>query len=56
VVISQKKLVIVAWHKTCKPLKEEGLGIRNLSNINEAGNLKLCWEIVQSSLPWASFV
>ena len=40
----------------CKPLKEGGLGIRNLSFINEAGNLKLCWEIVQSDLPWAYFV
>lgn len=54
--INKKKLVTVAWHKSCKPLKEGGLGIRNLSNINEAGNLKLCWEIVQSDLPWASFV
>jgi len=54
--ITQKKLVTVAWHKTCKPLKEGGLRIRNLSNINETGNLKVCWEIVQSDLPLASFV
>ena len=54
--INMKKLVTVAWHKSCKPLKEGGLGIRNLSDINEAGNLKLCWEIVQSDLPWAFFV
>jgi hypothetical protein len=54
--INKKKLVTVAWHKSCKPLKEGGLGIRNLSDINEAGNLKLCWEIVQSDFPWASFV
>lgn len=54
--INQKKLVTVAWHKVCKPTKEGGLGIRSLSNINEAGNLKLCWEIVQSDMPWASFI
>jgi hypothetical protein len=54
--INQKKLVIAACHKTCKPLKEGGLGIRSLSNINEAGNLMLCWEIVQSDLPWEAFV
>ena len=54
--INQKKLVTVAWHKVCKPLKEGGLGITSLSNINEAGNLKLCWEVIQSDLPWASFV
>lgn len=40
--INQRKLVTVAWHKVCKPYKERGLGIRNLSDINEAGNLKLC--------------
>jgi len=54
--IHQKKLVTVAWHKVCKPIKEGGLGIRNLSTINEAGNLKLCWDITQSDLQWATFL
>jgi len=54
--INQKKLVTVSWHKVCKPFKEGGLGIRNLSDINEAGNVKLCWDIMQSNLQWASFM
>jgi len=54
--INQRKLVTITWHKVCKPYKEGGLGIRNLSDINEAGNLKLCWEILQSDLQWAQLV
>ena len=54
--INQKKLVTVSWHKVCTPTKEGGLGIRNLSFINEAGNLRLCWEILQSDLQWAAFL
>jgi len=54
--IKQKKLVTVAWQKMCKPFKEGGLGIRSLANINEAGNLKNCWEILQSDLQWAKLV
>jgi len=54
--INQRKLVTVSWHKVCKPIKEGGLGIRNLSDINEAGNLKNCWDIMQSDLQWAQLV
>ena len=54
--LNQQKLVIVAWHKLCKPYKEGGLGVRNLSDINEAGNLKNCWEIMHSDLQWASLI
>jgi len=32
------------------------LGVRNLSNINEAGNLQVCWDIMQSDLQWAQFI
>ncbi|KEH26406.1 hypothetical protein MTR_6g054200 [Medicago truncatula] len=34
--LNQKKLVLVAWHKLCKPFKEGGLGVRKLSDIKEA--------------------
>jgi hypothetical protein len=40
--INQRKILTVAWNNVCKPFKEGGLGIRNLSDINEAGNLKIC--------------
>lgn len=54
--INHRKLVTVSWFKVCKPIKEGGLGIRNLSDINEAGNLKNCWDILQSDLQWAQLV
>jgi len=54
--INQRKLVTVSWHKVCKSFKEGGLGIRNLADVNEAGNLKICWEIMQSDLQWAQLV
>jgi len=54
--INQKKLVAVAWQIMCKPFKKGGLGIRSLANINEAGNLKNYWEILQSDLQWAQLV
>jgi len=53
--VNKRKLVIVAWHKVCTPFKEGGLGIRSLSKVNEGANLKLCWEMTQSNLPWALF-
>jgi hypothetical protein len=54
--VNQRKLVTVAWHKVCSPFDEGGLGIRSLSKINEAANLKLCWELTQSDLQWAKFL
>jgi len=39
--INQRKLVTIAWYKVCSHIKEIGLGIRSLSHINEATNLKL---------------
>jgi len=54
--MNQKKLVTVSWHKVCTPTKEGGLGIRNISFINEAGNLKLCWESCQLDLQWTTFL
>lgn len=54
--LNQRKLVIIAWNKVCTPLKEGGLGVRNLSDINEAGNLKVCWDIMQSDLQWDQFI
>lgn len=54
--INQRKLVTVSWSKVCKPIKEGGLGVKNLSDINEEGNLKNCWDIMQSDLQWAQFM
>lgn len=49
----KRKLVIVAWHKCCKPLKEGGLGLKWLTKLNEASNLKLCWDLMTSQETWA---
>lgn len=39
--IDSKKLVTVAWHKVCKPVKEGGLGLRSIRQVNSATMLKL---------------
>jgi hypothetical protein len=54
--VSQRKLVIVAWHKVCTPFHEGGLGIRSFTKFNEAAKLKLCCELMQSDLQWAKFL
>jgi hypothetical protein len=54
--VNKRKLVTVAWHKVCLPIKEGGLGVRSLSKVNKGANLKLCWEMLQSNLPWATFL
>lgn len=54
--VNKRNLVTVAWHKVCSPINAGGLRIRSLSKINEGANLKLCWAMVQSNLPWAQFV
>jgi len=54
--VNKRKLVTVAWHKVCKPLDEGGLGIRSLTTLNEASNLKLCWELLSSNQPWATLL
>jgi len=50
---SKRKLVTVAWKKICKPYEEGGMGLRNLISLNEAFNLKLCWDLMQSEEDWA---
>ncbi|KAK2361038.1 hypothetical protein QL285_086244 [Trifolium repens] len=54
--VNQRKLVTVACHRVCTPCIEGGLGLRSLSKLNEATNLKLCWELFQSNLQWAKFL
>jgi hypothetical protein len=54
--VNQRKLVTVSWEKVCSSFKEGGLNIRSLSKLNQASNLKLCWELSQSNLQWAQFL
>ncbi|XP_024636247.1 uncharacterized protein [Medicago truncatula] len=50
---SKRKLVTVSWKNICKPYDEGGLGIRSLIKLNEASNLKLCWNLANSDMQWA---
>lgn len=45
--------MIVSWHRICKPYDEGGLGIRSMTTFNEATNLKLGWDMLNSNEPWA---
>jgi hypothetical protein len=51
--ISKRKLLTVSWKKVCKPTSEGGLGIRSISCINQAANLRLCWSMITSQESWA---
>lgn len=54
--VNTKKIVTVAWHKLCSPLKEGGLGIRSVRALIDAAILKLSWEIFSSDASWAGFL
>lgn len=43
----------MAWKKLCRPFDERGLGLRSLIKINEASNLKLCWNLLNYDEMWA---
>jgi hypothetical protein len=43
----------VAWKKVCTPLAEDFLGLRSLLRLNEAANLKLCWDLLLFEEDWA---
>ncbi|XP_058761813.1 uncharacterized protein LOC131635226 [Vicia villosa] len=51
--IESHKIVTVAWDDCCRPFEEGGLGLRSLVKLNEAANLKLCWDLSNSKEQWA---
>jgi len=51
--ITKRKLVTISWKKICKSYEEGGLGLRSLITINEAYNLKNCWNLFNSKESWA---
>lgn len=54
--IDKRKMVIVAWHKCCRHFDEGGLAIRSLLTLNEASNLKRCWDMTNSKDQWAALI
>jgi len=49
-----RKLVTVSWKKVCRPLKQGGLNLRSLISLNNATNLKMCWNMLHSQAAWAT--
>jgi len=49
-------IVLVAWKKVCSDQDERGLGTKSLICLNEATNLKQCWNLLQSEEKWASIL
>ena len=54
--VTKRKMVIVAWKKICADFEEGGLELKSLICLNEATNLKMCWNILQSEEQWANIV
>ncbi|XP_045802493.1 uncharacterized protein LOC123896099 [Trifolium pratense] len=46
--VDKKKLVTLSWDKVCTPTSAGGLGLRKLKDMNKAGCLKLCWDLIKS--------
>nr|KYP46815.1 Putative ribonuclease H protein At1g65750 family [Cajanus cajan] len=43
----------VPWHKVCSDFEEGGLGLKSLSEINNAYMLILCWNFLKGESDWA---
>jgi len=54
--VNKRKMVTVSWFKCCNPTSEGGLGIRSLSKLNEATNVKLCWDMINSEEQWYKLI
>jgi hypothetical protein len=54
--LNVRKFVTVPWKIVYSPIDEGGLGIKSLSVINQATNLKLFSELMNSENHWASFL
>jgi len=46
--LEKRKIVIVSWKKVCTDYDEGGLGVKSLICLNEASNLKLYWDLMNS--------
>ncbi|KAF6171607.1 hypothetical protein GIB67_008193 [Kingdonia uniflora] len=53
---SKRKGVTLKWEKVCKPIKEGGLGVRSLGEVNNAMLCKLHWVFKQGTKEWAKFL
>ncbi|GAU12289.1 hypothetical protein TSUD_141970 [Trifolium subterraneum] len=51
--VDKKKLDTLSWDKVCSPISAGGLGLRALKDMNKAGCLKLCWDLIKYEKQWA---
>ncbi|KAF6147174.1 hypothetical protein GIB67_007942 [Kingdonia uniflora] len=51
-----KKACVVAWDKVCKPLKEGGINLRRLKEINQSLMMKLTWNFLNPKDEWSEFM
>jgi hypothetical protein len=54
--VTKRKMVTVTWRKICADYDEGVLGIKSLICFNEATNLKMCWNLMQSDEQWANII
>jgi len=45
-------MLTVAWKKICASYEEGGLDLRSLITLNEATNLKFCWDLLHGKEQW----
>ncbi|KAF6156545.1 hypothetical protein GIB67_000010 [Kingdonia uniflora] len=51
-----KKACVMAWGKVCKPLKEGGIKLRRLKEINQSLMMKLTWNFLNPKDEWSEFM
>ncbi|KAG2689159.1 hypothetical protein I3760_09G127200 [Carya illinoinensis] len=45
----------VAWEKICSPIREGGLGLRKLKEVQDSLFMKLAWNLLTGDSLWANF-
>lgn len=54
--VFKRNMFTVAWKNICMPYSKGGLGIKSIVYLNEASNMKLCWDFIHSLVPWDLFL
>ncbi|KAF6135518.1 hypothetical protein GIB67_015371 [Kingdonia uniflora] len=53
---TKRKGIMLHWEKLCKLVKEGGLGIRSLKEVNNEMQCKLNWIFMRREEPWAQMI
>lgn len=52
---NHQRMHYVSWKKIYPPKEEGGLGVKYISEVNEACFLKLGWRAISTNNPWATW-